>query len=195
MTGSSWGSELPAMSDGASSSHQFQFMLFYPSIDSLCSFYSWVTVLTEAMTPCVFLQSLQSWKLWFALCPFFSYGPKKHCWYFSLLSFLLVMMEWWLLSSLYVEPSGLYFDPVKRLRCSFTQSPSSVLGTSLLTPDHGRGGRRPGVHELANIPVRRAPWVSLGESSQYSTSLTDAKGWLGWGPGLDRPWGPPLGLW
>ena len=47
--------------------------------------------------------SLQSWSRWFALHPLISYESKKSCGFFSLLSFLLVRVEWRLPSSLHVE--------------------------------------------------------------------------------------------
>lgn len=58
-----------------------------------------------AGTPCTFL-SLQSWSLRFSLCCLLPYGSKKSCSFFSLLSFLLVRMEWHLLSSSHARPEA-----------------------------------------------------------------------------------------
>lgn len=51
----------------------------------------------------LYLPISPSWRQWFALCPYLSYGSKKSYWSFSLFSFLLVRMEWWLASSLHAE--------------------------------------------------------------------------------------------
>lgn len=51
----------------------------------------------------LYLPISPSWRQWFAVCPYLSYGSKKSYWSFSLFSFLLVRMEWWLASSLHAE--------------------------------------------------------------------------------------------
>ena len=43
------------------------------------------------------------WRQLFVLWSHFSYRSKESCWFFSLFSFLLVIKEWWFLSSLHAE--------------------------------------------------------------------------------------------
>lgn len=82
------------------SSNLVSYRFSYPSAGS-CGFHSWVSADVSRAS----LYSPVRFSSFGLPCVLTSYGSKKSCWFFSLFnSFLLVSMEWWLASSLRVEP-------------------------------------------------------------------------------------------
>ena len=81
---------------------QFRFSSLALVPEVVSGFWSWVSALVS-WDSLHLPFSLQSCGQKFALCLPLYYGFKKSCWFFCLFSFFVVMMDWRLPGSLYVE--------------------------------------------------------------------------------------------
>lgn len=81
--------------------YQSQFRFSYPCNGSHGRFYSWVSVPLSGVSLCPPLQ----------FRPHLSDGPKT-CWFFSLSSFVLVIIAWWLLSLLHARPENFLLNKI-----------------------------------------------------------------------------------